>query len=77
MNSKIVLSADELSLDELLVLAGKIGHQVHAIKIHDLYDLNGPDVVKQLLDHGTSRVWVDYKLHDIPNTVKNRARAIA
>ena len=77
MESKIVLAADELSIEECLELASKIGNRVYAIKIHNLYDQHGPGVVNRLHDAGATRVWVDAKLHDIPNTVKLRAKAIA
>jgi orotidine-5'-phosphate decarboxylase len=58
-------------------LASKIGDRVHAVKVHNLYDAQGPTVVRQLHGAGAKRVWVDVKLHDIPNTVRLRARAIA
>ncbi|OHA91345.1 MAG: orotidine 5'-phosphate decarboxylase [Candidatus Zambryskibacteria bacterium RIFCSPHIGHO2_01_FULL_49_18] len=75
--SRIILAADELTLDQCLDLASKVGDRVHAIKIHNLYDRAGAIAVQQLRDAGARRVWVDAKLHDIPNTVKLRAKAIA
>lgn len=74
---RIILAADELSLQECLELVAKLGDRVHAIKIHDIFDEHGPQVVRQLLDSGAPRVWVDAKLHDIPKTVERRAKAIA
>ncbi len=75
-NSRIVLAADELNLDQCLDLTRKIGHRVYAVKIHNLYDAYGPNVVEQLHKASAFRVWVDAKLHDIPNTVRLRAKAI-
>lgn len=75
--SRIILAADELTLDQCLDLASKVGDRVHAIKIHNAFDQQGPGVVQRLRDAGARRVWVDAKLHDIPNTVKHRAKAIA
>ncbi len=77
MQEKIILAADELTFDQCLDLASKIGSRVHAIKVHNVFDLQGPSVVKQLREAGAQRVWVDAKLHDIPNTVRLRAKAIA
>lgn len=79
MNSKkmVVLAADKLSLDQCLMLVGQVGSRVHAIKVHDVYDQYGPSVVSTLKRAGAQRVWVDAKLHDIPNTVQARAKAIA
>jgi len=77
MQNRIILAADELSLAQCLDLASKIGGRVHAIKIHNVFDAQGPTVVEQLHHAGAERVWVDAKLHDIPNTVRLRAEAIA
>ncbi len=76
MASRIILATDELTLDQCLALAPKVGDRVHAFKIHNHYDEYGPDVVKKLHDAGVARVWVDFKLHDIPNTVGKRAAAL-
>ncbi len=74
---RIILAADELGLAQCLNLVSKIGARIYAVKIHNLFDLHGPKVIKQLRDAGARRIWVDAKLHDIPNTVKLRAAAIA
>lgn len=74
---RVVVAADELSLDQCLELASRIKDRVYAIKVHNVYDEHGPSVVGRLHDAGVTRVWVDYKLKDIPNTVKLRAKAIA
>ena len=76
-SERIILAADELSLDQTLALVSAIGKRVYAFKIHNLYDLHGPGVVEKLLKAGAARVWVDFKFHDIPKTVKLRARALA
>lgn len=73
----IILALDEMqSLDEVVALVKKVGHLVYAVKIHNLYDKFGPDVVRILKDAGAERVWVDFKLYDIPNTTKLRAENI-
>lgn len=74
--SRIILAADELTLEQCKSLVSKVGDQVYAIKIHNLYDEYGPSVVQHLLFCGARRVWVDAKLHDIPNTVRLRAKTI-
>ena len=75
MNERIIVSADELDEQALLALASVLGPRVYAIKIHDRYDALGPSIVQELKDAGATRVWMDAKLHDIPNTARARAKA--
>lgn len=72
----IILSPDGLELQDVLELVGEVGHRIYGVKIHDLYDAHGPEVVSRLRDAGADRVWYDGKFHDIPNTVGLRARAV-
>ena len=74
---KVVLSADDYNKEGLLDLVKKIGDRVYCVKIHNLYDLYGPQIVSDLRKAGAKKVWVDAKLHDIPNAVKLRAQALA
>jgi orotidine-5'-phosphate decarboxylase len=71
----VIVAADDLSLAQCLALAGAVGERVYAVKVHAAYDAAGPDVVARLKTAGARRVWVDAKLHDIPNTVRLRAKA--
>ena len=74
---KIILAIDEIeNLEDALALVKKVGHLVYAIKIHNLYDKFGPDVVASLKEAGAEKVWVDFKLYDIPNTGKLRTENI-
>ncbi len=66
---RIILAADKLSLTRCLELMPLIGPRLYAVKVHNHYDLHGPDVVADLKEAGAARVWVDAKLHDIPHTV--------
>lgn len=78
MMKKIILALDEIqNLDEVIALIKKVGHLVYAVKIHNLYDKFGPDVVRILKEAGAEKVWVDFKLYDIPNTIKLRAENIS
>ena len=73
---KVILAADEFSREELLEFVKNFGPRFYCVKIHGLYDEFGPGIVNELKSAGAQRVWVDTKLHDIPNTVKLRAKAI-
>jgi orotidine-5'-phosphate decarboxylase len=77
MNETIVLATDDLSIDAMLELVQAIGPRVYAVKIHEAYDAIGPGIVLQLKQAGARRVWMDAKLHDIPNTVRLRSKAYA
>jgi orotidine-5'-phosphate decarboxylase len=74
---KVILSADEFDREGLLELLKKAGAMIYCVKIHNLYDQFGPEIVAELKKAGAQKVWVDFKLHDIPNTVKLRAEALA
>ena len=74
---KIILALDEIqNLDDIIELVKKVRHLVYAVKIHNLYDKFGPDIVRVLKEAGAPKVWVDFKLYDIPNTGKLRAENI-
>lgn len=73
----VILSADEFGQKELIDFVRKAGSLVYAVKIHSLFDAYGAPIIKQLKSAGAKKVWVDFKLHDIPNTVKLRAQALA
>jgi orotidine-5'-phosphate decarboxylase len=75
--NKVIVATDEFNKTELLAFVKNYGHNFFGIKIHSLYDLYGPSLVNELKEAGAKKVWVDAKLHDIPNTVKLRAQAIA
>lgn len=72
----IILSPDGLDLDEVVELVRAVGHRLYGVKVHDLYDAHGPEVVLRLRQAGAARVWYDGKFHDISNTVGLRARAV-
>ena len=75
--AKIILALDEIQdLEEGVKLIQKVGPLVYAVKIHNLYDKYGPEIVGRLKKAGAQKVWVDFKLYDIPNTVKLRAENI-
>ena len=75
--SRIILAADNISIERCVELGPIIGRRVYAIKIHEVYDRHGPAAIDRLKNAGWNKVWDDVKLHDIPNTVKLRAKAIA
>ena len=71
---RIVLAADELTLDRCLDLTHIMGGRLYAPKVHILFDRHGPGVISKIKEHGARYVWMDAKLCDIPNTVGRRAK---
>jgi orotidine-5'-phosphate decarboxylase len=72
---KICLALDGLSAEEVILLTNELKHRVYAVKAHDLLDVYGPPIIKQLMDVGAPRVWIDHKVHDTPDTVGRRIAA--
>ncbi len=69
--TKIIVALDGMKHGEALKLAEKLSGRDILFKVNDLLDdREGPSVIETLRHHGS--VMVDSKLHDIPNTVKNR-----
>jgi len=59
------------------LLVGRLGSHCDFYKVGlELYAAEGPAVVQWLRGEG-KRVFVDLKLHDIPNTVRGAARSVA
>jgi orotidine-5'-phosphate decarboxylase len=70
---KIIVALDVPTKREALDLAEKLGEQISFFKIGlQLYTAEGPEIVRAVSATGC-RVWLDLKLHDIPNTA---ARAV-
>jgi orotidine-5'-phosphate decarboxylase len=66
---KIIVALDVPTKEEALTLVEKLGGQISFFKIGlQLYTAEGPEIVRAVLST-SSKVWLDLKLYDIPNTV--------
>ena len=66
---KIIVALDVATSEKALGLVGKLRDQISFFKIGlQLYTAEGPEIVRAVLYTG-AKVWLDIKLHDIPNTV--------
>lgn len=73
---RLIIPLDVPTQAEALALVDRLGARADFYKVGlELYTRAGPDVVRTLVDRG-KRVFLDLKLHDIPNTV-GRAVAVA
>ncbi len=71
--NKVIVALDVPTKNEALQLVEKLRDQISFFKIGlQLYTAEGPEVLRAVSSRG-AKVWLDLKLHDIPNTV---ARAV-
>jgi len=74
--SRVIIPLDVPTPGEAFALVDRLGDQADFYKVGlELYTRAGSDVVRALIDRG-KEVFLDLKLHDIPNTV-SRAVAVA
>jgi orotidine-5'-phosphate decarboxylase len=74
--SRLIVALDLPGAGEALEFVDKLGASVERYKVGlELYAAEGPRVVKELQSRG-KKVFVDLKLHDIPETVGRAAAAV-
>lgn len=74
---RIIVALDYGTGDDALALVRRLDGAVSFFKIGlQLYTAAGPDIVRAVSDTG-ARVFLDLKLHDIPNTVAKAVEAAA
>ena len=77
MNNPIIVALDLPSPHKALKLAEELAPLVGAFKVgKQLFISGGPDIVRKLRATG-AKVFLDLKLHDIPNTVAKAVQSIA
>ena len=70
MNKDVIIACDFPSKEETLNFLDKFQGRKPFVKIGmELFYAAGPDIVKAIKDRG-HKIFLDLKLHDIPNTVK-------
>ncbi len=72
---KIIVALDVPARTDAARLVEKLGAHISTFKVGlQLYTAEGPDIIRAILDTG-ARVFLDLKLHDIPNTVAGAVAA--
>jgi len=75
--NKIIIALDVNNKQEALSLIGQLSPQIDFYKVgYELYLSEGNDLIKELKTRGL-KVFLDLKLHDIPNTVSRAVAVIA
>ena len=76
MTSPIFIALDTTDLDKAKRIAGRVRHHVGGLKLGlEFFCANGPDGVREMADLGLP-IFLDLKLHDIPNTVAKAVQAL-
>ncbi|MEX5284308.1 orotidine-5'-phosphate decarboxylase [Selenomonas sputigena] len=75
-DERLIAALDVQSMDEVRQLVEKLDDSVMFYKVGmELFYGVGPEVIKYLKDNN-KKVFLDLKLHDIPNTVANSLRVL-
>ena len=76
MGKDVIIACDFSSAEETYAFLERFGEARPFVKIGmELYYAEGPKIVKLLKDRG-HKVFLDLKLHDIPNTVQKAMRVL-
>jgi len=74
---QLILALDLETREEALAMLDRLGDSLEWVKIGlQLFTAHGPDFVREIADRG-HKVFLDLKLHDIPNTVAKAVQSIA
>jgi orotidine-5'-phosphate decarboxylase len=77
MRERLIVALDVSTASEAQHLVRQIGESAGVYKVGlQLFTAEGPGVVRELVASG-KRVFLDLKLHDIPNTVSHAVKAAA
>lgn len=77
MRTKIYVALDTPDLDRARALATKVRHHVGGIKLGlEFFVANGRAGVREMAEFGLP-IFLDLKIHDIPNTVAKAVQALA
>ncbi|HKO00320.1 MAG TPA: orotidine 5'-phosphate decarboxylase / HUMPS family protein, partial [Thermoanaerobaculia bacterium] len=74
---RLIVALDRSSRDEILRLVDALQGAAGAFKIGlQAFIGNGPDLVREIVRRG-EKVFLDLKIHDIPNTAKEAVDGVA
>ena len=77
MGKDVIIACDFASADAAFAFLDKFENEKPFVKIGmELYYAEGPSIVKKIKERG-HKIFLDLKLHDIPNTVKKAMAVLA
>ncbi|MBO4818825.1 MAG: orotidine-5'-phosphate decarboxylase [Firmicutes bacterium] len=77
MKRDVIVACDFSSMEETLSFLDRFEEEKPFVKIGmELFYSEGPEIVRQIKNRG-HRIFLDLKLHDIPNTVQKAMKALS
>ena len=77
MGKDVIIACDFASAEETLAFLDKFTEEKPYVKIGmELYYAEGPQIMKKIKERG-HKIFLDLKLHDIPNTVKKAMKVLS
>ncbi|MGM9664101.1 MAG: orotidine 5'-phosphate decarboxylase / HUMPS family protein, partial [Eubacteriales bacterium] len=77
MSKDVIIACDFASKEETFAFLDRFTEEKPYVKIGmELFYSEGPDIVRAIKARG-HRIFLDLKLHDIPNTVKKAMRVLS
>ncbi len=77
MGKDVIIACDFSNKDEVLKFLSKFNGESLYLKIGmELYYAEGPEIIKEIKKQG-HKIFLDLKLHDIPNTVMKAMHVLA
>ena len=77
MNRDVIIACDFNSKEELVKFLDRFGGESIFLKVGmELFYAEGPEIIREIKNR-CHKIFLDLKLHDIPNTVKKAMRVLA
>lgn len=77
MTNNVIIALDFPTVEKTLEFLDNFGEEKPFVKIGmELYLQNGPIIVEKIKERG-HKIFLDLKLHDIPNTIYHAAKGLA
>ena len=74
---RIFVALDNMDKDQIFALLEKSNGKISSVKIGlELFNLYGKELVQEIYDKYQVEIFLDLKLHDIPNTVSKAIRSL-
>ena len=77
MDKEVIIACDFASPEAVLEFLDRFEEEKPFVKIGmELFYAGGPDIVRRIRERG-HKIFLDLKLHDIPNTVRKAMRVLS